>query len=130
MYWEFFSTEAQANVFLKWLRKDFQRRLGLALKDNSSAVYFRHLDILGHLMVSEERYNRWYRRFERLVKALARTQEVLVVSDHGTTLQGLHTLRGFACATFSLDGIETIMDFATVLPLRFDEEERPQVSQG
>ncbi len=125
LYREFFATDTGIENFLGWLRRDFKKKKEGAVSIQNSAVYYRHLDTLGHLMVEERRYDRWYRRFEALAREVAENKELLIVSDHGTTLEGHHTSDGFAGATFPLDGIETIMDFATVLPLRLDEGERP-----
>lgn len=116
LYREFFETQAGIEIFVDWLRRDFDGKLDAVAAPSRAAVYYRHLDTLGHLMVSEARYDRWYRRFARLVQTLAPRDEILIVSDHGTTLEGHHTQEAYCGATFPLPGVNSIQDLARVVP--------------
>jgi hypothetical protein len=118
---QYLTTNSGLNDIHNWLLCDFRYKQRFVFSLNNVAVYYRHIDALGHLLPQSELEN-WYVKFGELVKEVSSRKDVLIVSDHGT-VDGKHTRNGYAAASFSLDGVENIMDFARVLPGRISNHD-------
>jgi hypothetical protein len=118
---KYLTTDIDLHEINEWLIKDFERKTSYVLQDENVVVYYRHIDALGHLLADAE-VKRWCMEFANLVQVVSEKKDVLVVSDHGIR-DGKHTNKGYCAATFPLDGIKSITDFAGVLPKRIGKND-------